>query len=66
MLGMPDHHFHALIAQQRVETLRTAMAASRRPRRREDTEHEQAGLRAPRLDPRGGRTRGAALTRRTA
>lgn len=66
MLGMPDHHFHALIAQERVESLRATMAASRRLRRREDAEHEEAGQLAPRLDPRGGHARGAALRRRTA
>ena len=65
MLGIPDRHFHALIAQERVESLRATMVASRRWRRNE-AEKEGAGRLVPRLEPHGGHSVGARLTRRTA
>jgi hypothetical protein len=55
MLGMPDHHFHALIARERAESLRATMIASRRSRRRRhenSREENEAGHRMLRLEPR--------------
>jgi len=64
-MGMPDHHFHALIAQERIESLRSTMLASRRRRRRDEHKRDEAGPTAlPRLSLHGYAT--ARLTRRPA
>jgi hypothetical protein len=63
MMGLPEHRFHALIAQERFESRRSSMVASRRRRHRRDEAREQAGRVLPRLslDRESG-----ALYRRTA
>jgi hypothetical protein len=62
MLGMPDHQFHALIAHERVESLRATMLASRRRpwRRDDDQEPKEAGQLTPRLEPQALEPRQAA------
>ena len=51
MLGMSDHRFHALVAQERVESLRATMLASRhRPRQQRVEEPKEAGQMPPRLE----------------
>ena len=61
MMGMPDHQFHTLIAQEWVESLRSTMLASRRRRRlREIDARTEAGRQQPRLETFGLEPRNAA------
>jgi hypothetical protein len=58
MMGMPDHHFHALVARERTESLRSTMLASSRRRHRaeqacEEAGREEAGRVLPRLSLHG-------------
>jgi hypothetical protein len=63
---LPDHHFHALSARERTESLRATMIASRRRRRRRDEESKEAGPSGSRLQAHRAGHGAATLVRRPA